>query len=208
MPRNALVNDFDNAMLTLPRVAPQLNELAAPYLSRFMRAPEESVVQKRAIPQIIQGFRFDQRRNDLETLPKKFSTAELSKRLRALRQAIKENVPGARNLDPETLAAMLLKEGREDFGTDMYDTNDPRSVALFNRYSQQFDPESAMFVAAVRDISRRAERKGIPFASAWMPGSRYETAEEYAQSTERFREAVRNPKNAELVEFIRASLED
>lgn len=206
MPRNSLIGDFDNAMLSLPRIAPQPNRLLAPYLSRFSLEPP--IPQIRMIPTVIQGYRFDSTRNGLETLPKKFKAPVLSQHLSALRQAIKENIPGARNIDPVTATAMLLKEGREDFGTDMYDTNDPQSVALFNRYAEQFDPKSAMFIAAIRDISRRAERKNIPFAAAWMPGSRYETAEEYAQSTEQFKKAARDPKNAELYEFIRSSFED
>lgn len=209
MPRNALSPGFDNAMLAMPRVAPQLNELAAPYLSQFMRAPAEPAAPaKRIIPQVVRGFRYDAKRNGLETLPKTFVAAPLVSNLQALRQAIEENIPGARDLDNEFLAAMLLKEGREDFGTDMYNTNDPQSVAIYERYSKKYGPESAMFVAAVRDHALRAKRKGIPFSESWMPGSRYETAKEYARSKEQFRKAVRDPKNAELLEFIRSNLED
>lgn len=209
MPRNALSPAFDNAMLAMPRVAPQPNALAAPYLLRFMGGPiQPAMPERRIVPQVVRGFRYDAKRKGLETLPLSFAAPKLSNNLQALRRAIEENVPGARDLDPEFLTAMLLKEGREDFGTDMYNTNDPQSVALFERFSKDFGPEPAMFVAAIRDHSLRAKRKGIPFSQSWMPGSRYETAEQYAKSKEQFRQAVRDPKNAELYEFIRSNIED
>lgn len=158
---------------------------------------------------LLQGYRHDRRRGQLETLPSRHDREKVRLMSAALGQALRDGVPGLnRHLNHEVIAAMLLKEGREDLGANHFNENDPKSVEIYGKYARLYGTVPGRAVAAAYDKAKVADRLRIPFASAWIGTgrSKFETSKEYAQDMERFREAVRNPKNAAMLEFIRQSM--
>jgi hypothetical protein len=160
-------------------------------------------------PMFVQGYRYDRRRGALETLPKKFNMEDVRLYSTAIGDAIRAGVPGiSENISPEIITAMLLKEGREDLGTNEYNANDPKSRAIYEKYAQEYGHEPAMTIAAMYDKAKVAKRLGIPFASAWIGTGRspYETSAQYAADTENFKRIATDRKNQSLLNFIRGSM--
>ncbi len=160
-------------------------------------------------PVFIGGYRYDRRKQQLETLPSKYNAESVRLFSTAIGDAIRNKVPGvAENMSPEVVTAMLLKEGRENLGTNEFNVNDPESVAIYNRYSVDYGPEAGRLIAAIYDKSKVSKRLGIPFASAWIGTgrSKYETSQQYAKDTENFKRIANNPKNRSLKGFIQSSM--
>ena len=157
----------------------------------------------------LQGYRFDKRRGKLETLPSKFTPHDVKIYSEAIGEALRSGVPGiSEHVSPEVVAAMLLKEGREDLGTNQYNKNDPESRKIYEAYAKKYGRNPAEVIAAMYDKAKVAKRLNVPFSQAWIGLGRsdYETSKQYAQDMENFRKAVMDPKNAELLQFIRASM--
>ena len=157
----------------------------------------------------IKGYRYDKRRQSLETLPSKFTSHDVKIYSEAIGEALRSGVPGlSEHISPEVVAAMLLKEGREDLGTNAYNKNDPESRKIYESYAKKYGRNPAEVVAAMYDKAKVAKRLGVPFARAWigLGKSDYETSEQYAKDIENFRRAALDPKNAELLQFIRTSM--
>lgn len=144
---------------------------------------------------------------------------------RELGRSAKYGVP---QLSAVELAALALKEGRDDFGANMYDHNNPQLQALAKRlYPQQADDAldwyakhgsnaagptvygAKLFPVAVADKMAVAKRLGIPFAEAWNgTGSNgRSTGADYARGYEHYLKAAANPKNKALVDFIQSALD-
>lgn len=161
-------------------------------------------------PVFIRGYRYDKRRDKLETLPKKFNMESVRLFSEAAGDAIRKGIPGvAENISPEVVAAMLLKEGREDLGGNVFNYNDPQSVAIYNDYATRYGEDAAATIANIYDKAKVAKRLKIPFAHAWIGTgtSAYgETGKQYAAETEKFKETALHPKNDSLLRFIRASM--
>lgn len=161
-------------------------------------------------PVFIGGYRYDRRKQQLETLPSKYNAESVRLFSTAIGDAIRNKVPGvAENMSPEVVTAMLLKEGRENLGTNEFNVNDPESVAIYNRYSTDYGPEAGRLIAAIHDKAKVSKRLGIPFASAWIGTgrSKYETSQQYAKDTENFKRIANDPKNIVLRNFIKSSMD-
>jgi hypothetical protein len=160
-------------------------------------------------PLFVQGYRYDRRRGKLETLPKKFNMEDVRMYSSAIGDAIRSGIPGiAENVSPEIVTAMLLKEGRENLGTNEYNANDPESEAIYEKYRDDYGHEPAVLIAAMYDKAKVARRLKIPFASAWIGTGRspYETSAQYAADTENFKKIATDKKNQSLLNFIRGSM--
>ena len=157
----------------------------------------------------VQGYRYDRRRGQLETLPKKFNMEDVRLFSTAIGDAIRAGVPGiSENISPEIITAMLLKEGREDLGANEYNANDPKSQAIYEQYVQDYGHDPAVAIAAMYDKAKVSKRLGIPFASAWIGTGRspFETSAQYAADTENFKKIATDKKNQSLLNFIRGSM--
>lgn len=194
---------------------------ASPYISKPTVTPEDygfggadfsygTTMLPYNTPVNIKGYRYDKRTGKLETLPKKFNMETVRLFSEAAGDAARRGVPGiAENISPEVIAAMLLKEGREDLGANQYNHNDPESRAIYDEYKVKYGPYAATAVAAMYDKAKVAKRLGIPFANAWIGTgtSMYgETGKAYAADTENFKRIVAHPKNQSLLRFIRGSM--
>jgi hypothetical protein len=160
-------------------------------------------------PLEVEGYRYDRRRGKLETLPKKFNMEEVRLYSTAIGDAIRNKVPGvAENITPEIVTAMLLKEGRENLGTNEFNVNDPESMAIYNQYARDYGPSAASVIAAIHDKAKVSKRLGIPFSRAWIGTgrTRWETSGEYASDTENFKKIATDKKKQSLLNFIRGSM--
>lgn len=170
-------------------------------------------------------------KDGLETMPTKFGTPgqtnfsmtgndpiEAYTYARQLARAGKYGVP---QLSAQELAALVLKEGRTDFGFKMADWNNKHSDELINRLSGGTDERNRRilnddstlrpihFAATVAEKAALAKRLNIPFAEAWNgtgQNSSGTTGAQYAKGYEYALKAAQNPKNAALVQLIQAGL--
>jgi hypothetical protein len=145
---------------------------------------------------------------------------------REMGRAAKYGVP---QLSAVQLAAMALKEGRDDFGANMYDHNNPQLQALAQRlYPKMYEASidwyakhagvgsphdvvrgAKLFPVVVAEKMAVAKRLNIPFAEAWNgTGSNgRSTGAQYAKGFEYALKAAQHPKNKQLVDFIQSALD-
>lgn len=144
-----------------------------------------------------------------ETTLKELEGNEIARYLSALNDAydmgfIKEK------FDPRYLGAVLLKEGREDFGTEQYDTNDKHAVATYNALVEKgHSPKKAKFPAAVVGTLRRAKHYGLPFGHIWYGRGKDEegrTGADYDVNLQHLMPLMDTEENTGIVNFIRDRL--
>lgn len=173
--------------------------------------------QRDAIPSVIQGYRADPTNkygggDGLETQPFRFDrnyTTELYTNARAIRKFRNEGIP---QIEPEEMAALVLKEGMPDGHSRLQDYNNKELSALYQKLVDGgYAPGTARFVTMLKEKDAVARRLGIPFAEAWNGTGRSDvtgkTGADYAKSYKHFQKAARHPKNAGLVNFIRRAME-
>jgi hypothetical protein len=133
---------------------------------------------------------------------------------------------GVSQLTATQLAALALKEGRDDYGHNSYDTNNARSTALVQRLAGGEDAwgrkvldndqslEGMKFAATVAEKQELAKRLNIPFAQAWngvghvtYKGRTVADGAQYAKSYDYALKAAQHPKNKQLVDFIQSALD-
>jgi hypothetical protein len=105
-------------------------------------------------------------------------------------------------VSPEELTALLLTEGRSDFGFNQADVvNQPKVGAVAaTAMKAGLEDVYANFVAGIYEKQQKAKRMGIPFYQAWQGGKRH---------LERFNKnlaAVADPKNDALVAQIKQGM--
>jgi len=124
--------------------------------------------------------------------------------VKAMRAGEKYGVP---QLPPEFLSAMILKEGRSDFGYDKYNENNPKAKMIADMLMKEgHDPSAAGFGAALYDKMQTSMRLKIPFATAWNGTgvNKYgQTGQQYANSLSQGFEAVMHPRNEPLLSTVR-----
>jgi hypothetical protein len=199
--RNALSQGIQNFLSVFRSPAEPERPMPRPAIPASMKAQE--------IDPVISAYRYDLRRGDIETLPYKFQAEPLRNHYRALGEAIRAGVPGiADYLDPETVMAMTLLEGRNDIGTNEFNLNDPRSKQIYETFAQKYGPDAGMFVAAAYDKAKVARNRNVPFGRAWngLGRSRYASGQQYAERLEEFKKATRHPKNKAFREFVERSM--
>jgi hypothetical protein len=165
-------------------------------------------------------------KDGLETQPTRFnvdsntsvsgggSPVDLYAYARELARAGRYGVP---QLSAQQLAALALKEGRENYGSNGADTRSPANLALAKKlYPHEdfkggyglFGPKD--FPVAVAEKMAVSKRLGIPFAEAWNGTGRNvsgTSGAQYARNFQAYLQAAQNPKNKPLVDLIQSALD-
>lgn len=117
--------------------------------------------------------------------------------------------------DPKFLTALLMKEGRPDFGANKIDTDNPESVKIFNSLVRRFGREAATFAAVAHEKGQVAKRTKLPLPLLWNgtgvqrdinTGKVIASGKNYNERFPDFLKAAEHEKNAPMVEFIRQHL--
>ena len=116
-------------------------------------------------------------------------------------------------LNPEDVAAFVLKEGRSDLGHG--------GVNVGNKADREFEKSiqdtynipfrDANFLVALNSKNRVANKLKIPFAEAWNGTGTNEsgqTGKQYAESWEAHKQAALHPMNKELMDVINQGHKD
>ena len=147
--------------------------------------------------------------NGLETQPTQLRMGPLYALARDMAATKQYGTP---QISLQDLAALALKEGREDFGANNYDHNNKEIQAYVDRLVRDgVSWENAGILAAMREKQAVAARLKIPFARAWNgTGTNQfgQTGADYARDYEAYRKAATARENAELLSALRRGYED
>jgi hypothetical protein len=155
------------------------------------------------------GHRLDHKKGDVESLPKYFKKEDFEHYLTPYAESLKF---GNHRLAPEDLAAMLLQEGRYDFGFNKfhYDTAPKPAKELYDKLKEKgFSERQAGFAALINEKKMVADRKGIPFGMAWNGTGKTKqgrTGKQYAKELEAQKRLLQHEKNKDLVNYFRSRL--
>lgn len=118
---------------------------------------------------------------------------------------------GLPTIPPEELAALAMKEGREDFGfNNAFTPRAPADVKFRRMLDASFNLSDVQknFLGLVNYAQRTANAKGVPFAAVWngLGVNEYgKSGFDYAKSLAAHRAAVQRPENRGLLGFIRSA---
>lgn len=118
---------------------------------------------------------------------------------------------GLPTIPPEELAALAMKEGREDFGfNNTFKPKAPADVKFRRMLDASFNLSDMQknFLGLVNYAQRTAKAKGVPFAAVWngLGVNKYgKSGFDYAKSLAAHRAAVQRPENQQLLGFIRSA---
>ena len=139
----------------------------------------------------------------LETMPSTLDANAIRNWVSVMRAGEKYGVP---QLPPEKLAAMLFKEGREDFGFNQFNYRDPKSLEIYrNLVKEGYDPAAAGFGPAIYDAHAKAKQFGGDPSRYWFGTGVSEdkqTSPQYVQAMKANMQFVNHPKNAEFLNTI------
>ena len=151
------------------------------------------------------GYRLDPKKGQPETLPKYFKKDMFEHYLDAYAKSKKY---GNVDIAPESLAAILLQEGRYDFGFNKFDYNTAPKQAK-QVYDQMvkdgFTPRQAGFAALINEKKVVAERTGMPFYRAWNGAGRTKagkTGKQYAKEVEATKKLLQHEKNKQFYQYF------
>ena len=143
-------------------------------------------------------------KDKLETLPSRVDKTTMQDFIRAMRAGEKLGVP---QLPPEYLAALLMQEGRSDFGFNEMNMNNPKAKMIAEQLMQEgFNDTAAGFSGALYDKMQTAMRLKKPFSTVWNGTGVSMYGQSGDQYTNKFTQgfpATMHPKNAELLNSIR-----
>ena len=184
-------------------VAPPPN---SPWLQQYLYQKE---MYQRQPQNYIYGHRLDPKKGDVESLPKYFKKEDFEHYLTPYKASLKH---GNHKLDPEDLAAMLLQEGRYDFGFNKfdYDTAPSSAKQIYDTLKKEgYTDRQAGFAALINEKKLVADRTGMPFYRAWNGAGRTKagrTGKQYAQEVEATKRLLSHEKNKELLKYFRERL--
>ena len=117
---------------------------------------------------------------------------------------------GAPAISAEDLVNMMLTEGRADAGTNEYNRNNPQAEALYKTLSKSgYGGLGSAFSAALLDKTAVAKRLNIPLGEAWNGTGRSSanrTGKDHAARLEASKFAATEPKNAQLLDYVKRAL--
>jgi len=180
-------------------------------------------------PESVTIYRGDEKRGGLETLPSpkydpksplaKFESpgqqtmpeerAELIKNLYTYaRWNGAAKGAGLPSIDPETLGALFIKEGRADAGFNSFQPQAAPDLAFRKRLDSEFNMsrEQKDFLGMINYAQRIAAKKDVPFEAVWNGLGRSEwtgkTGYDYADTISAHRKAFADPKNSGFRKYV------
>lgn len=156
----------------------------------------------------LKGYRADNKTGKLENLPDFFAKRDFDPYVNAYVDSLKH---GNYRLDPETMASMMFKEGRFDFGFNKVDLENASEKVkkIYQETLKNHPKRAAEFAAAIQQHKERADHTGLPFPMIWNGTGRAKdghTGKQYAQEFEKFKQMIRHPKNKEALDYFRNKL--
>lgn len=158
------------------------------------------------LSQFVPAWGYGTKTNKMETTPHKYDKETMNFFIQGMRAGEKYGVP---QLSKDTLAAMAMQEGPTHafgFNSKLFNTNNKEAVKIRDKLVNEGVPSAAAtFAASIFDKQQVSDRKKIPFAMAWNgagTNSFGQTGRQYAQFVEKQRELVKDPKNAEFVNWL------
>jgi hypothetical protein len=147
-------------------------------------------------------------KDHMETLPTEFDKAWINRHVSAMKAGKEFGVP---QLSATQLANLALHEGRDDFGTNRINVNNPKAMEIQRKLSDLgYEGNGADFAGALYDKKQTADRLGIPFEAAWNGTGKVKgmdrTGFDYAREAQNTNYAAAHPKNSEFVNYIDRSL--
>jgi hypothetical protein len=193
--------------------------------------------QPKNLPANIPSYRADERKGGLETLPQarfdarsplksdvKYWHTDLKGKSRTAAPEIKQMYAYARlsgaaqklglpAIDPQQLAAMVLKEGRPDAGFNAFTPKAKPDLDFRKKLNQYNIPAwQKDFLGMVNYADRVAKKKGIPFDAVWNGTGRSadsgKTGFDYAKDMKAHQQAALHPKNKEFMAFINNAFQE
>jgi hypothetical protein len=160
------------------------------------------------LPRILKAYRANPATGKKETLPKSFDRGEIINLTRGMDTSLALGMPAVGKAE---VVNKILKEGRGDAGTNSYNVDNPKAVALFQKLVQDniTAPLGAAYAAAVLDKSQVASRLGTTFERAWN-GTKTssvtgKSGQWHSDTYNQSRAAKDFPENAELVDLVKRS---
>jgi hypothetical protein len=140
----------------------------------------------------------------LETLPSELNANAIRNWISVMRAGEKYGVP---QFSPETLAAMLFKEKRENFGFNQFDYRNPKSLEIYrNLVKEGYDPTSAGFGSAIYDAHNKSKIKGGDPFNYWFGtgiSMDKQTSPQYLAGMKANFDYVNHPQNAPLLNMLK-----
>lgn len=163
----------------------------------------------------LQAYRHNENpklKSDVETIPTLYPVNQVKPFLDAYK--IAKNKYGVPDIGSDRLAAMLLAEGRPDFGYNNFDRNQKHLMDMYTQLRKEgFDDRAAGFATAIKEKADVAKRLEIPFEKAWTGTGKTKyntTSSDYLKRIKNNKKALQNEKNKAAHDFIKqnAQLED
>jgi len=140
----------------------------------------------------------------LETRPSELNANAIRNWISVMRAGEKHGVP---QFSPETLAAMLFKEKRENFGYNQFDYRNPKSLEIYrNLVKEGYDPAAAGFGSAIYDAHNKAKIKGGDPFNYWFGtgiSMDKQTSPQYLAGMKANFDYVNHPQNAPLLNMLK-----
>jgi hypothetical protein len=140
----------------------------------------------------------------VETLPTKINAHRLYSLSRDMAAAKDFGVP---QLSSTQIASLVLKEGRDDMGSNGQEVETPLLKSLLD---SGMSYESAAILSQIKEKSDTAKRLGISFEKAWngTGTNKYgQTGQDYANSVKQGLPAISNPQNSQLMSLLQSGLD-
>jgi hypothetical protein len=114
---------------------------------------------------------------------------------------------GLPTIDPDTLGAIMLKEGRSDLGFNGFTPRAPADIAFQRLLKQRYNlsDKQEQFLGLVNYAQRTAKQKGVPFTTVWNGlgvNALGQTGSDYTAKITAHQNALKHPKNEQLRSLI------
>lgn len=155
------------------------------------------------------GYRYDKKSDGLETVPTFFEKKQFEPFLDAYKASRKH---GNIEISPDDFAAIMLQEGRYDFGFNKYDydTSPSSSKSIYDKLKKEgYSDRAAGFAALLNEKHQVAKRLGIPMPMAWNGtgmSKAGQTGREYARKVQKTKEILNHEKNSTIRDYFRKAL--
>lgn len=158
----------------------------------------------------VHGYRYNNKTGSLESLPSFFEKRQFEPFLEAYKASKKH---GNVEVSPDDFAALMLQEGRYDFGFNKfdYDTAPKKAKEIYDKLKKEGYPDRAAgFAALLNEKHQVAKRLNIPIPMAWNGtgmSKAGQTGREYSKKVQKTKELLNHPKNQPVREYFQKTFE-